>query len=115
MSNTCKTEYFKAKGENNFLKVELFYSLGGINYWNYKNEPRGYFVSVCPVTREKHEYGGRSYYSEGFTIGSGRKMLVEPCARKGKGAEARALEKYEAAKNELLELYRDQFEAENVA
>lgn len=33
----------------NNLKVSVFYSLGGINYSNYKTEPRGYWVSVTPV------------------------------------------------------------------
>lgn len=33
----------------NHLKVSVFYDLGGINYSNYKTEPRGYWVSVTPV------------------------------------------------------------------
>ena len=34
------------------LKVELYYSLGGLNVFTYKGEPRGYYLSVSPVTRK---------------------------------------------------------------
>lgn len=94
-----KKEYIKAKGENQYIKVELYYSLGGINYFTYKNEPRGYYLSVGPVERCALEGGG---FMEGFTAFSGTKILVEPCARKSKGAEARALAKYDECKALLM-------------
>ena len=31
------------------LKVEVFYSKGGLNYFNYKEEKRGYWLSVRMV------------------------------------------------------------------
>lgn len=34
------------------LKVELYYSLGGTNVFTYKDEPRGYYLSVSPVSRK---------------------------------------------------------------
>lgn len=34
----------------NHLKVSVFYDKGGINYFNYKDEARGYWASVNPVT-----------------------------------------------------------------
>lgn len=108
MSSTVKKEYIKAKGENNYLKVELYYSLGGMNYFNYKNEQRGYYVSVCPVQRESRN----CFTSESYTAFSGRKMLVEPCARRGKKAEENALSKYEEAKKTLLSLYAEQIDKE---
>lgn len=34
------------------LKVELYYSLGGTNVFTYKDESRGYYLSVSPVTKK---------------------------------------------------------------
>ena len=33
------------------LEVEIYYNKGGMNYWNSKNEPRGYWISLnlCQV------------------------------------------------------------------
>jgi hypothetical protein len=33
------------------LKVETYYAMGGMNYFNGTNEPRGIYLSVSPVTR----------------------------------------------------------------
>jgi len=32
----------------NTLSVGIYYSLGGMNYFTYKNEPRGYYFSITP-------------------------------------------------------------------
>lgn len=89
-----KTEYLNTNKEKTFLKCELYYSLGGMNYFTGKTEARGYYVSVSPVERSN---GWESY-----TAFSGWKKCVVECARKGKKAEAKALEVYEAAKQEML-------------
>lgn len=34
------------------VKVEVFYAAGGINYFNYKNEPKGLYLAVRPVERD---------------------------------------------------------------
>ena len=34
--------------EVNQIEVELYYSAGGMNYFNYKHEERGYYLSVSP-------------------------------------------------------------------
>ena len=39
------------------LKLSLYYSTGGINYFTSKNEARGYYLSVSPERIEKHDYG----------------------------------------------------------
>ena len=116
-SNRVKTEYLPARGKDQYIKVELYYDLGGMNYFTYKTEPRGYYVSVCPVERRAlMDSAGRVYgHSEGFTCFSGRKMLLEPCQRKGKGAEQRALAAYETAKAVLLEQFADQLLPEEVS
>lgn len=109
-NNRVKQEYLPARGKDQYIKVELYYSLGGMNYFTYKTEPRGYYVSACPVERRVlTDSTGRVYgTSEGFTAFSGTKMLLEPCQRKGKGAEQRALANYENARAILLEKFADQ-------
>jgi hypothetical protein len=52
------------------LKVETYYSIGGMNYFNGTNEPRGIYLSVSPVTRSCHE---GKYWSESFKGFSGNK------------------------------------------
>ena len=47
--------YIKANGKGvNALRCELYYSLGGFNYFTYKNEARGYYLSVSPVEKSEH-------------------------------------------------------------
>lgn len=94
-----KTEYLNTNKEKTFLKCELYYSLGGMNYFTGRVEARGYYVSVSPVER------GDGW--ESFTAFSGWKKCVVECARKGKKAEAKALEVYEAAKQEMLGRFED--------
>lgn len=31
-----------------YLEARLYYSLGGMNLWSYKTEPRGYWLGVTP-------------------------------------------------------------------
>lgn len=64
------------------LKVETYYSLGGINYFTYKNEERGYYPSVVPVERGNG--------MEGFVAFSGIKQLLYAVKRKSKKAEEEA-------------------------
>lgn len=94
-----KKEYLNTNKDKTFLKCELYYSLGGMNYFTGKTEARGYYVSVSPVERSN---GWESY-----TAFSGWKKCVVECARKGKKAEAKALEVYEAAKQEMLGRFED--------
>lgn len=68
--------YEKIENTNNgFLKIEVYYSKGGMNYWNGRNEPRGYYLSVTKVEREVCN----GYTSESFMVGSGgvRSFLLE--------------------------------------
>ena len=111
-SDTVKKEYIKAKGENQYIKVEMYYSLGGYNLFTYKQEQRGYYISVCPVERREYAPG---CMMEGFTAFSGVKMLVEPCERKGKGAAARALAKYDEAKAQLMPQFAAMLDEQEVA
>ena len=99
-----KKEYLNTNKDRTFLKCELYYSLGGMNYFTGRTEDRGYYVSVSPVERETKDYG---VTMESYTAFSGWKKCVVECARKGKKAEAKALEVYEAAKQEMLGSFED--------
>lgn len=86
--------YIKANGnEVNNLRCELYYSLGGFNYFTYKEEPRGYYISVSPVMRD-----GRMEQYVGF---SGLKKCILEVKRQSKKAEAEA---EELAKVNLISL-----------
>lgn len=63
------------EGEVTTLDVELRYELGGVNPFTSNNEPRGYFLSVGPMTRDEARGMRR------FMAWSGTKMLVEPANR----------------------------------
>ena len=66
------------------LRIELFYDLGGYNYFTGRQTPRGYYLSVSPVAREG--------YMESFTAFSGIKQLVKAVARKSEKAYTTAAE-----------------------
>lgn len=60
------------------LEIQVYYSLGGMNYANYKQEPRGYYLSVAPVKIEKRE----GYSTISFSAFSGIKTLLLETKRK---------------------------------
>ena len=91
-------ELIPLEKENNFLKVELYYSLGGFNYFTYKEEPRGYYLSATPI--ERSETCG--CVMESFTAFSGIKQCVLECSRQSKKREAEALEKMGNYKESLV-------------
>lgn len=83
------SKYIPAKGHGvNNLKVDLYYSLGGMNYFTYKNEARGYYLSVTPV--EVSEYHGCK--CESTTLMTGVKKLVKEVSRQSKRAAEEATE-----------------------
>jgi len=59
------------------VKVSLYYSLGGMNYFTGKVDPRGIYLSVTPVT--VNDMGG--WISESYTMFSGFKHLVKEINR----------------------------------
>lgn len=65
------------------IEVRLIYQLGGVNYLNYRNEPRGYYVTVKPVT----------VHSNGISFNRlcGVKHLLLAVKRRSKKAEAEAI------------------------
>lgn len=68
------------------LTAEVYYDLGGMNYFTYKVEPRGYYMSMTPV--EKVDRGG--YVTESYTAFTGKKTLIKEVKRKSAKAENEA-------------------------
>lgn len=83
----------KPTEDANALVIEVYYDKGGINYFTYKVERRGYYLSVCPVLKSD---GLISY-----TSFSGTKLLLKEVARKSAKAEAEA---EEIAKGKVADL-----------
>lgn len=69
------------------IKVEVYYSLGGMNMFTYAKEKRGYYLSVSPVERSE----GPGYSSEGFRAFTGTKWLLLEVKRKSAKAETEAI------------------------
>lgn len=83
------TRYLPAKGPGtNCLKVELYYNLGGMNYFTYKTDRRGYYLSVTPVDRSDR---GTGFMCESVTLGTGVKMLIKEVQRQSKKATDEAI------------------------
>ena len=87
-------KYEKIEGtEDKYLKFEVFYEKGGMNYFNGQTEKRGYYGSVRVVERKDE---GRGYISESFMMFSGTKVLLLEVGRKND-------KKYQ----ESIELFKD--------
>lgn len=94
--NRIFKKYLKLKnGENDFLRVELYYSLGGMNYFTYKQEARGFYLSVSPVKRERN--------MESYTAFTGTKLCVHECKRFSKKAAEQAEEKAKTSEKGLID------------
>ena len=79
--------YDDANPKHKYMKVELRYQLGGINYATYDMEKRGYYAHAQIVEREKHDYNGRPYWTESYTaFSNGGKILLKEVTRKSKKA-----------------------------
>ena len=69
------------------IRVETYYSLGGYNYFTYRQERRGYYISVAPVERSEYAPG---VVMERTTCFSGYKALLKEVSRKSAKAEREA-------------------------
>jgi hypothetical protein len=80
------TRYYKVTNHHKIthLKMELYYSKGGMNYFTSKVESRGYYMSISPVERKN---GMESY--TGF---SGLKRCILETQRKSKKKEDEAVD-----------------------
>ena len=78
------------------LEINTYYSLGGVSYATYKNEPRGYYISVTPIELNN----SRGYTMISTTAFSGVKRCMIECSRQSK-------KKAEEACNIKREEYQD--------
>ena len=82
------------------LKVSTFYSKGGTNFYTYKQEPRGYYLSVTRVVRKISESGLVSESCMMFT--GGKKRLLLEVKRQSPKALALAEEKAKEVMTEVM-------------
>ena len=95
-------EYLELKGNAKnctHLKVEVYYDLGGMNYFTGRGERRGYYLSVCPVERTERN----GFISEGYTAFTGNKVLLKEVPRKSKKAELEAYRTAEEVNNYYID------------
>ena len=78
------------------LEINTYYSLGGVSYATYKNEPRGYYISVTTIKLDN----SRGYTMVTTTAFSGAKRCMIECSRQSK-------KKAEEACNIKREEYQD--------
>ena len=92
--------YYKVNNNPNVtdLKAEIYYSLGGINYFTSRNEQRGYYMSISPVKRDG--------VCESYTAFTGLKQLVLPVQRKSNKKMIEAITYFE---KHILDFMRDYF------
>lgn len=103
-SETGMTRYYKVNNNSKVthLKAEIYYSLGGHNVFTYKNETRGYYMSISPVERSD-KYG---YTMESYTAFTGLKMCVLPVQRKSQKKMDEAITYFE---EHILEFMKNHF------
>ena len=75
-------KYLATTTSNKFIKVYTYYKKDAMNYFTYKTESRGYYLSVIPVER------ARGF--ESFVAFTGFKVLLKEVTRASKKAEAEA-------------------------
>ena len=105
MATDKVVRYYKIKGNDSratHLKAEIYYSLGGTNVFTYKNEPRGYYMSISPVTRENKGY----CTMESYTAFSGLKQCVLTVTRKSQKKMDEAIAYFE---EHILEFMQNNF------
>ena len=68
----------------NHIEVSVYYTKGGMNYLSGGTTPRGYYVSVRPVTKRD--------YTVSFDLFAGRRQLLFETARFTAKQFARAIE-----------------------
>lgn len=71
-------KYEPIEGSNKQLKIEVFYDKGGMNYFNGKNEPRGYWLSMRQVERKVEDHG---VVIESYGMFSGAKTFLKEVKR----------------------------------
>lgn len=85
-----------ATREANFLKIEFYYNLGGMNYFTGRPENRGYYISVSPVYKNG--------ITESYTSFTGAKQCLKAVPRKSEKAQREAIAIAPEALTDLIDL-----------
>jgi hypothetical protein len=91
-------KYEPIEGSNKQLKIEIFYDKGGMNYFNGKVEPRGYWLSMRQVERKVE---GRGIVIESYGMFSGAKAFLKEVKKKSDKAYQEAIALAEGKMNDL--------------
>jgi hypothetical protein len=91
MSDCRFKHYIPATGKDgvNTVKVSVYYSKGGINYFNYQNEPSAIWASLTPMKVESRD--GMS--TEQYIMGKGLKVNLEAATRLNRKNVEKAFER----------------------
>lgn len=81
-------KYEPIEGSNKQLKIEVYYDKGGMNYFTYKSEPRGYWLSMRQVERKVEDHG---VVIESYGMFSGAKAFLLEVKKKSDKAYNQAL------------------------
>lgn len=65
--------------DNEFMRIEMSYNEGGINFISGQNHKRGYYLSVQPIKKSK--IPGSSFTTTSFIAFSGASKLIEEVKR----------------------------------
>ena len=84
------------------LKIEVFYSLGGYNYFSSNHSPRGIYLLLKPVARGN---GMESSVLMGGQREAGFKVLLEELKRKNQKRIEAQFEKVKPLTKEIADLY----------
>lgn len=82
-------KYEPIEGSKKELKIEVYYDKGGMNYFNGKNEPRGYWLAMRQVERDIREDCG--VFVESYGMFSGTKIFLKEVKKKSDKAYREAV------------------------
>ena len=91
-------KYEPIEGSNKVLKMEIYYDKGGMNYFNGKVEPRGYWLSMRQVERKVED---RGIVIESYGMFSGAKAFLKQVKKKSDKAYQEAIALAEGKMNDL--------------
>ena len=98
-------QYLKTNKENTEIKLELSYSIGGMNYFTSKVEKRGYWLHMQPLEISRSSNG---ITIEQYTPAKGYKHLILETKRKSDKAYKTALEMIEETKQRMIEAIQEE-------
>lgn len=93
-------KYFPIENENGrYIKVQVYYSLGGYNYFTYETEKRGIWLSISPVELSRG--------MESYVAFSGNKVCLEELKRSSKKTLAKWEAKIDAIAEDIAKAFTE--------